>query len=218
MNYRIGLVVTLLVFLSLITSAQAIPAQYSLVFDQDTYNITAGERFGVNVLIQPPPNNGLFSFGVRVFYDDSKVDVVSEDDIVIPDAFLGGFFPPVKDLMTPNGTGVNASVADFFTPYHDSLLATFYLTDMTPVSAVPASYEISLGLYYDINETRTNFVDFSGMGTDIDPQITYFDAATINVQGTPVVIPAPASLILGLIGCTLVTTVKRRFKLHSTLG
>ncbi|MCP4708145.1 MAG: hypothetical protein GY869_05945 [Planctomycetes bacterium] len=183
----------------------------TLSFDQDQYSITPGSTFAVQVLLDPVPSVGLFSMGVKVTYDGSNAMVADYDSIVLPAAInsIGLVGPPLKSIDN-NSAGFSfasaaAGVVDFI-GYTNPLLVTIYLTDLTPASATPTSYDLGLDFYFN-GPTQANFVDFNG--NVLDPDITNMIPATVMVDQS-YIIPAPPALALALIGSLLTITLKRR--------
>src|SRR5262245_30187057 len=67
----------------------SLPAQepYTVHFEHPRYDITSGDTFPVQVLIDPVPAAGLFSFGVKLKFDSSHAEVSSVGAITPAPAF-----------------------------------------------------------------------------------------------------------------------------------
>src|SRR6266498_3638998 len=62
----------------------AFSSDFLVHFDQDRYDITAGELFAPRILIDPAPESGLYSFGVKLALSSSNASVTSASAIGIP--------------------------------------------------------------------------------------------------------------------------------------
>jgi len=181
----------------------------SIQFDRDMYAIRPGDSFAVHVLIDPVPEPGLFSLGLRVLYDDNEVQLHSMDDIILPAALNSDGFggDPWKEIdQEVNGLfygGVAAGVVQW-EGYRDPLLATFQFTDKTSPSSTPYSYNLQLDLFL---EGLSNFVDFNG--EELDGRITSLGSAAVYVEPAQHIIPEPATAIglLILFGSTAVSKI-----------
>lgn len=164
-------------------------------FGQDTYNITSGEVFDVQVFYDADSGalgdqiiaGGLLTMGVRVVFDGSLALVASTDAITLPAPInsdgLGGL---ALKTIDPNFAAAAGALGLAETQgYMSPLLATFQITDTSTVN----SENYTLGLDFLFSDGLTNFVDFA-TGSDLDPGIS-FGAATVNV-----IIPEPTGITL----------------------
>jgi hypothetical protein len=165
-------------------------------FEQSSYSVPAGGTVTVNVLIDPVPASGLFSFGVQLNSDGSQARVESAAGITVPAPldFNGAFGPALKSV-TPGMAGVKGTVDFSATPpkyYSGGLLATFTVRDLT--AAARTSYLLSLGIYRTLGPAESVFVN--GAGETLDGEIS-FGSATVTV------IPEPTGALLLLLGGAL---------------
>lgn len=174
---------------------------YSYAFGQDTYTVTPGETFLVDVFLQEtvtggePPrlaDDGLFGAGVRVHFDEAPAQVIGLDDILPNTAE----FDDALFLFTDLVPGVLAE----FTEVIDLLSPPVFGTEVSPdvFRVFLGSFRFTAGLTpgqgfifaLDIPETDDTITD---AGFLLDPLI-------LPASATITVVPEPSTLTLLGIG------------------
>lgn len=150
---------------------------FTVGFDKQRYDVLPGETIPLNIVIDPAPGAGLFSYGLELLFDPASGLVASEDAISVPAGlnFNGPKGPGALKAVGAGFAGVKGTV-DFFAepspPYLGSSVATFNFTDNAP-SPTP----LRLDLFLTLGANESVFVD--GLGNVLDDKIT-FGSATIN--------------------------------------
>jgi hypothetical protein len=168
---------------------------FSVHFEQPNYLIQPGGTIPVNVVIDPLPSSGLFSYGVNVNFDPARALLESMGIHVPPPLDFNGVLGP--GALAASGTGfaavkgtVSFSVQPL-TPYSGALLATFLVTDKSAL--VGSSYTLGLSLFRTLGPGETVFVD--GKGNSLDGSLA-FGSTLIEV------VPEPGTVkLLALGGC-----------------
>ena len=152
---------------------------FAVRFDRERYDINPGETFAAQLLIDPVPTSGLFSFGVTVKFDATHSQVADASGItpVAPLDFNG-----VKGSGAIKSVAVDHAAAkgtvDFFQQPKEAsqsaLLATFLITDKSP-----GPYQLSAEFFNTLGPSEEIFVD--GAGNVLDPQLT-FGTALVNYR------------------------------------
>lgn len=180
----------------------AAPAQtnYLLHFDRELYEITLGETFLVNVLYEPPTLSGLYSYAIKLSWEDVQARVAGLSAIQVPPAldFNGVNGAGAWRAFEPDFAGVKGTVDFFAQPlqyYSGSMLATFAVTDR---SLQPGEYRLNLEGFNTLGPTESLFV--GGDSSVLDDLLTY-RSATVRV------VPELATLYLIALG-GLVFTVR----------
>jgi hypothetical protein len=150
---------------------------YRIAFDKTRYEVGAGETFEVQVLIAPPPPDGLFSFGIRVVLGRSAsvvgavgirtAETLAHDGprLNAPVVAVGESFAATKgtadflDARRPNAT--------------NAILATFLVQDN---GGEP--YELGLNVFNTLGPTEQIFVDSKGQV--LDSQIVFGSAHVVR--------------------------------------
>ncbi len=135
-------------------------------FDQATYSVTPGGTVSVGVVIDPTPPQGLFSFGIKVAYDEIMARVANAAAIVVPPPmdFNGVAGPGALRAIENGAAGVKGTVDFFLSPAQPYLGATLATISITDVSGIPGtSYPIRLDVFGTVGPNETVFV--SGVGT-----------------------------------------------------
>lgn len=186
-----------------ISGAQTLPAQtnFALRFDRPVYTVARGTTFPVSVLIDPLPVDGVFSFGARLEFNPADARIAGTGSISTP---LPLNFNGVRGsgAVKASATGVGAvkGTVDFSTPLivpHTSpALATFLVTDQGP-----GSYLLQLRLFNTLGPSEDIFV--SGLGTNLDPLITFSTAVVYHRPRIEVLVALHLNLQTGLFEETL---------------
>jgi hypothetical protein len=152
-----------------------------LGFDRVAYVATPGQPYTVQILLGAPVPVGLFSYGVRVTFNDAYAQVANVAAIHVPLAldFNGVRGPGALRAVGPGFAAVKGTV-DFAKqptePYSQTLLATLQ------VNADPfqfaGSYDLALEIFQTLGTNETVFV--GGDGSALDPVIG-FGRATVTV-------------------------------------
>jgi hypothetical protein len=166
---------------------------YVVQFDRQLYEVKLGETFLVDVLYEPASLAGLYSYAVKLSFDEVKAKVADLSSIGVPPAldFNGVLGHGAYRATGPGFAGVKGTIDFFAQPlnyYPGSLLASFAVTDR---SLTPGQYTLSLSGFNTLGPTESLFVD--GQGQVLDSAIS-FGTATVRV------VPEPAILCLISVG------------------
>jgi hypothetical protein len=154
-------------------------AQVQVRFDQARYVINPGDKFQVQVLIDPIPAAGLSSFGVVVTAPDTNAETLGLTSIVAATNldFNGvrgaGAVKSVGNSVAAIKGTVNFDLSPA-QPSRQAVIATVTLQDLGM-----GSYAIRLAGFNTLGPTEQLFVD--GGGAVLDPQITY-GSATVEYR------------------------------------
>ncbi|MFO1499877.1 MAG: hypothetical protein U1G07_16040 [Verrucomicrobiota bacterium] len=174
-------------------------------FDQSSYRVSPDGSVAIGVLIDPVPLSGLFSYGMKVVFDDAFARVESASAISLPPPLdYNGVQGPGADRLVGSGFAAVKGTVNFeLSPgqaYSGALLATFNVKNL--VGAAGQSYPLSLELYRTLGPTESVFV--TGAGETLDGQLA-FGTTTIDV------VPEPRAWFLVLLviagSCGKVATV-----------
>lgn len=159
---------------------------FRVQFEHPTYSVEPGGVVPVNVLIDPVPGAGLFSYGIVVGFDPAKALLEMAGISVPKDLDFNGVLGPGALTSAGDGfAGVKGTVIFSSSPlqtYSGSLLATFLVTDKS--GGVGSSYSLDLSLFKTLGETETVFVD--GAGNPLDDKLV-FGTTLINIVPEPAV-------------------------------
>lgn len=162
---------------------------FQVRFAQPAYSIAPGTSTAVSVLIDPVPEPGLFSFGLKMAFDEAMARVESAASISIPPPLdFNGVLGPGAIKSVGSGFATAKGTVNFFVtpvPYAESLLATFVLSDQS--GAVGQSYSITLDIHRTLGPAESVFV--TGAGGVLDLQLG-FGSALVTV------VPEPGSWLL----------------------
>lgn len=153
---------------------------YHLRFDRSQYVINPGQEFEVQVLIDPVPPEGLFSFGVLLGFPQTNAVVIGASSIQ-PVTILSHDGPRGSSPVVGFGPGFAAAKgsADLFDERRPSstnaLLVTFLVRDQRA-----GAYSLSLTNFNTLGPSEQIFVD--GAGGVLDPLLT-FGRATVVYGG-----------------------------------
>ncbi len=135
---------------------------YLVRFDRDQFVVRSGETFPVQVFINPVPESGLYSFGVRVRVEGTNALVSGAAAIEVPPliAFDGPRSPAPVIASSARSAAVKGT-----TIFHnssletssDALLATFYITDL---AAGP--FQLTVDFFNTLGPSEQIFVDGAG--------------------------------------------------------
>ncbi|MGV3771804.1 MAG: PEP-CTERM sorting domain-containing protein [Verrucomicrobiales bacterium] len=162
-------------------------------FEQSFYVVQPNQSITLNVLIDPPPAAGLFSYGVRLRSESPDLDF-SSSTVNVPSVlnFNGPLGPGALIETSGNSIGIKGTVdtsSDAIEFYSSPLLATF--TSPLLLGEQGSSAQFSLEFFRTVGPSETLFVD--GLGNNLDGQIL-FDTATITV------VPEPSTIVLVVAG------------------
>lgn len=166
-------------------------------FDQNVHTVTPGANSVItaNIMFDADDTTpgwqlmpgGLFSMGVKVMYSVTDAKVNSTADITLPVEIngdgVGG--PAFKAVGSDYAGCAGARGLTDETGYDGTLLATFMITDISPLPFQP--YTLTLAPYF---ATKANFIDFAE-GNGLDSAITF---------GSARVVPEPVSLSMLALG------------------
>ena len=146
----------------------------------------------LNVIMDPAPPAGLFSYGVRIV-DESRQITFAANAIIVPPPLdfngvfgAGAFKESSASSIAVKGT-VNTAGPDV-KPYSLPLIATFSSPQFISEGS---STRLTLEFFRTLGSTETLFVD--GLGNDLDSQIV-FGSTTITV------VPEPSTVALLSVG------------------
>lgn len=159
-------------------------------FDQSAYSVIPGGTVSVGVLLDPVPEEGLFSYGLKIAFDQTRARVESASSVSIPPPLdFNGVLGPGAIRSIEDGSVAIKGTVDFFIlpplPYDGALLAIVLLKDLG--GEMGAEYSLALELYRTLGESESVFVD--GLGTTLDSSLL-FGTALVHV------IPEPTALML----------------------
>ena len=176
---------------------------FSVNFQQPVYPIPAGGTIPINVLIDPVPGAGLFSYGISVSFNPIQA-AIELTQITPPEELnFNGVRGPGAISSVGNGIASIKGTVDVsvqpLRPYMGSLLATVLVTDHS--GKIGGSYTLGLSIYRTLGSSEHVFVD--GSGQVLDGNIV-FGTTTLNV------VPEPKPLHLALFGSCCWFWVVRR--------
>jgi hypothetical protein len=140
-------------------------------FERPAYFVEPNQSVSVNVVIDPVPANGIFSYGVRL---GIPLVGVAASSITVPPPldFNGVLGAGALKAFEDGFAGVKGTV-DFSSTsvqsYPGSLLSTILLADMSGYFG--AAYELHLEFFRTVGPSETLFVD--GLGTSLDDRIIF---------------------------------------------
>ena len=170
-------------------------------FDQATYAVTPQGTVAVGVVIDPTPSAGLFSFGLKVTFNEALARIESATAVSVPPPidFNGVAGPGALRVLASGSVGVKGTVDFFVSPipaYDGALLATITLRDLS--GRIGTASPLNLEIFRTLGPSESVFVD--GAGTVLDERLE-FGAVTLTV------IPEPATALLlaltAALGCAL---------------
>lgn len=189
-------IICLLAALLIVASAQAQsspgPTNYLVTFEREFYLIRGGETFPVQVFVAPRPPNDLYSFGVRLRIESTNAVIAGVGAIQVPASlsFDGPRAPAPVIAVGSNSAAVKGTVI-FHTPTlrpaTNGLLATFYVTDITP-----GPYQLTLEFFNTLGPSEQIFVD--GAGVVLDPWITFTHATVLRESDLSFELRSPIAL------------------------
>lgn len=175
----------------------------TLEFDQDSYQVRAGQSVEVKVALDAPPTGGLASYGFRLLHD---AGVVQAGPVTTPAAlnYFGVNGPGNLIRIEPDFIGIKGTVDFFAGPddyYHGTLLAAFKLT-----FPVPGDYTLSLDLFNTVGPTEDIFVT-GGTFDVLDGDMTFGPASVHVVEVST--IPEPRDVLMLMCGFGLIYLWRR---------
>ena len=146
-----------------------------IVFDKETYTVTAGQAFFAKVAICPIPAAGLFSYGVEVTLSGG-----------LTGTGISATAPPLLNFHTVRGAGADTAASgltvgakgsvDFFreplVKYADQILATILIPGLPS-----GNYDLTVRARNNLGATEQIFVD--GNGNVLDGALTYHPARIV---------------------------------------
>lgn len=159
-------------------------------FDQNSYSITPGGTVSVGVVIDPAPEFGLFSYGLKVAFDEAWARVANASAITVPAPLdHNGVLGPGAIRLVQDGLAAVKGTVDFLASppefYSGTVLATIQLQD---IGGQPGeSYPITLDIYQTLEPTESVFV--TGAGETLDGFLD-FGSAIVTI------VPEPSTALL----------------------
>ena len=163
-------------------------------FDQTSYVVTPESTLTVGIVIDPTPLSGLFSYGMKVVFDEAFARVEAASAISVPPPLdFNGVLGPGADRSAGSGFGAVKGTVDFFLSppqsYGGSLLANVSIKNL--VNEAGLTYPLSIEIYRTLGPSESVFVN--GAGQALDSQVT-FGSALVHV------VPEPSGLVLMILG------------------
>lgn len=187
------LIVTLLWLLA--TQHSAAQGTFRVRFQEASYSVVPGADVRVTVLIDPVPEAGLFSYGLRIAWDAAMARVESASSVVIPPPLaFNGVQGPGPMIALGDGFAAAKGTVDIFAAdvqaYSGNVLATVVLRNLS--GEVGRSYPLALELYRTLGASESIFVTGKGevldgmlsLGSGLIVVIPEFSAAHLLVLGT----------------------------------
>jgi hypothetical protein len=163
-------------------------------FDQTSYVVTPESTLTVGIVIDPAPLSGLFSYGMKVVFDEAFARVEAASAISVPPPLdFNGVLGPGADRSIGSGFAAVKGTVDFFLSppqnYGGSLLANISVKNL--VNEAGQTYPLSIEIYRTLGPSESVFVN--GAGEALDRQLT-FGTALVHV------VPEPSGLVLMILG------------------
>ena len=164
--------------LALLATSAPAATNYLVTFDREQYVIRGGETFPVQVLINPAPTNGLYSFGVELRIDSTNARISGVGAVAVPADYS---FDGPRALLPVVAVESNSAAVKGTVEFHSSgthpssnaLLTTFYVTDLGP-----GPYDLKLGFFNTLGATENIFVD--GAGAILDAGLAFTTASVVR--------------------------------------
>jgi hypothetical protein len=178
--------------------AVAAQGTFHVRFDQDTYLVAPGGSVSVGVVIDPGPEAGLFSYGLKIAFEETRARVESASAVHLPPPldYNGVLGPGAIRLIEAGTVGVKGTVDFFISPavsYRGTSLGGMLLQDVG--NLLGTEYPLTVELFRTLGETESVFVD--GTGAVLDDRII-FGSAMVRV------VPEPTALMLMPVALVLV--------------
>lgn len=174
-----------------------------LDFDQNSYVISPGQTFEVNVVLDADSTvpglqslpEGLFSYGVKVEFDQAAVALVGIGEILVPAALNFNGFSSGATKQTGSGfAGVKGNIdQSVFQSYLGSLLVTIQFEDLG--SGTP--YRLDLKIFRTLGDSEQVFLN--GTGAVLDGSVI-LGSAQVSPVPEPQVSAMLAVGVMGLLG------------------
>jgi len=182
-------------------------AGVSIRTELDRYEIRPGEEFDIRVFLDANDGaggvqkllNGLYSYGVKLEFDPTKLMVSGLDAIRVPAGLnFNGFSAGAARQMGSGYAAVKGNIdQSAFVPYADTLLATFHVKDLSG----GGQYQVSLRPHRTLGASEQLFLD--GFGDVLDGSAAFGSAQILAV-------PEPSAALMLLAGLGLVGLAARR--------
>lgn len=154
---------------------------FDLKFEEDSYSSFEGQEFEAPIHLTPIPDNGLFSFSLRVAVETNQgiAGFVS----VEPADGLNFDGPLNTDAAIDNGDGesVAQGTADFFSTDGSAIHLEERIADVRIAGLQEGNYTLRLAPFYTLGLNEDVFID--GMNESLDARIT-FGSANLSVSRT----------------------------------